>query len=157
MPDLKERVEDFLAQERIAVAGVSRHRQDAANAIYRKLESQGYQVIAVNPAMDSFEGKPCYPDVKSIPGKVDAVMIVTRPEVTERIVEDCAELGVSRIWMHQSMAMLGTSVSADAVDFCRRNGIAVIAGACPMMYCEPVDAGHKCMRWILGVFGRLPE
>lgn len=45
MSKLKEQVEDFLAQKRIAVAGVSRTRDDAANIIYRKLRDTGYQVF----------------------------------------------------------------------------------------------------------------
>jgi len=61
------------------------------------------------------------------------------------------------VWMHQSLMMAGTSVSQDAVEFCHENDIAVIAGACPMMYCEPVDFGHKCMRWVLRLVGGLPK
>ena len=35
-------------------------------------------------------------------------------------------------------------------------GIEPIVGGCPMMYCEPVDFGHKCMKWILGLQNRVP-
>jgi hypothetical protein len=48
------------------------------------------------------------------------------------------------------------SVSQAAVEHCREHGIAVIPGGCPMMFAEPVDWGHKCMRWLLGVTGGLP-
>ena len=82
-------------------------------------------------------------------------MIVTRPETTERIVRDCRAAGVRRVWMHQSMAK-GSSVSGEAVEYCRRNDISVIAGGCPMMYGSGVDFGHTCMRWILRLTGRLP-
>ena len=66
-------VDDFLAQRRIAVAGVSRNDgpHPAANLIYRRLKDTGHDVFAVNPNMPSFEGDPCYPDVRSIPGGVD--------------------------------------------------------------------------------------
>lgn len=157
MSTLNEKVSDFLAQERIAVAGVSRNREDAANLIYRKLKGAGYRVFPVNPNAETFEGDPCYPDLASIPDGVDGVVIVTQPAVTEAIVRECSEVGVSRVWMHQSMAMLGSSVSEAAVEHCRQNGISVIAGACPMMYCAPVDFGHTCMRWMLRLGGRLPK
>lgn len=148
---------DFLSQKRIAVAGVSRSREDAANLIYHRLKSTNHQVFPVNPNTETFEGNPCYPDLKSIPGGVDGVMIVTRPEVTDQIVRQCTEAGVSRVWMHQSMMAAGTSVSENAVAYCRENGISVIAGACPLMFGETADFGHKCMKFVLRVAGQLPK
>lgn len=154
---LEAKVHDFLAQKRIAVAGVSRDNSHhpAANLIYRRLKTTGHDVFPVNPHMQTFEGERCYPDLKSIPGGVDGVVIITRPEATERIVRDCNEAGVRRVWMHQSMAK-GSSVSSEAVEYCREHGISVIAGACPMMYGSGVDFGHACMRWFMGVTGKLP-
>src|SRR5215470_3173065 len=101
---LDAKVNDFLAQKRIAVAGVSRNNSHhpAANLIYRRLKKTGHEVFAVNPHMQTFEGDRCYPDLRSIPGSVDGVVIVTRPKVTEKIVHDCSEGGIGRVWMHQS-------------------------------------------------------
>ena len=110
----------------------------------------------MNPHMQTFEGDRCYPDLRSIPGGVDGVVIITRPEVTEQIVHDCNDAGVRRVWMHQSMAKGSTSVSPQAVEYCRQHDISVIAGACPMMYGDGVDFGHTCMRWVLKLTGGLP-
>ena len=156
MPTLRENVDDFLAQKRIAVAGVSRHASDeAANLIYRRLRESGYQVFALNPNTEKVEGDPCYPNLEAVPEPIDAVVIATRPEVSEQIVRECGAAGVTRVWMHRSF---GTgSVSDEATRFCEENGITVIPGGCPMMFCEPVDFGHKCMRWVLGIFGGLPK
>lgn len=153
---MNAKIQDFLAQKRIAVAGVSRNPQtEAANFIYRKLRTAGYEVFAVNPHAERVEGDRCYPDLKSISPPVQAVMIATRPEVAEQIVRECAELGVSRVWMHRSF---GTgSVSDAAAKFCQDHHITVIPGGCPMMFCQPVDFGHKCMRWILRLTGGLPK
>ena len=52
--------------------------------------------------MQTFEGDRCYPDLQSIPGAVDGVVVITRPEVSERIVHDCVGAGVRRVWMHAS-------------------------------------------------------
>ena len=151
------KVHDFLAQRRIAVAGVSRDNSQhaASNLIYRRLKSTGHDVFAVNPHMQSFAGDRCYPDVQSIPGGVDGVVVVTRPETTARIVRDCNDAGVRRVWMHQSIGR-GSSVSPEAVEYCRQHNISVIAGGCPMMYGSGVDFGHTCMRWILKLTGGLP-
>jgi acyl-CoA synthetase (NDP forming) len=83
-------------------------------------------------------------------------VIITRPEVTEQIVHDCADAGVRRVWMHQSMARAGSSVSPAAVEYCRQHEISVIAGGCPMMYGPGADFGHTCMRWMLKLTGGLP-
>jgi uncharacterized protein len=154
---LETKVQDFLAQKRIAVAGVSHDSSGhaAANLIYRRLKAAGHDVFPVNPHLKTHDGDPCFADVKSIPGGVDGVMIVTRPEVTEQIVRDCKDAGVRRVWMHQSLAS-GSSVSQNAAEFCRQNQMSVIAGACPMMYGDKVDFGHACMRWIMGATGGLP-
>jgi hypothetical protein len=157
MSDLETKIDDFLAQKRIAVAGVSREKSHhpAGNLIYDRLKKTGHAVFAVNPHMENFEGDRCYPDVQSIPGGVDGVVIITRPEITARIVRDCLDAGVRRVWMHQSAAK-GSSVSPEAVEYCRQHDIAVIAGACPMMYGPNVDFGHTCMRFFMKLTGGLP-
>jgi predicted CoA-binding protein len=156
-PNLESRVHDFLAQKRIAVAGVSRDKSHhpVGNLIYQRLKKTGHDVFPVNPHMESFEGARCYGNLQSIPGGVDGVVIVTRPEFTDQIVHDCNEAGVHRVWMHQSLGK-GSSVSPAAVEYCRDHDISVIAGACPMMYGEGADFGHTCMRWILKLTGGLP-
>ena len=154
---LDAKVHDFLAQKRIAVAGVSRNggHHPVGNLIYKRLKTTGHDVFAVNPHIETFEGDRCYPDLKSIPGGVDGVVIITRPEVTEQVVHDCTDAGVRRVWMHQSVASR-SSVSAAAVEYCQEHDISVIAGACPMMFGPGADLGHTCMRWVLKLTGGLP-
>lgn len=154
---LAAKIDDFLAQKRIAVVGVSRNgsHHPSGNLICRRLMSLGHDVFPVNPYMKTFEGVTCYPDLRSIPGGLDGVVVITRPETTARIVRECADLGVRRVWMHSSGAK-GTSVSADAVEFCMRHNITVIAGACPMMYGPGVGFGHTCLRLMLKLTGGLP-
>ncbi len=159
MQTLDAKVQDFLAQKRIAVAGVSRDnsRHPVGNLIFHRLKTTGHDVFPINPHMQTFEGERCYPDVQSIPDGVDGVVVITRPDATEQIVRDCGKVGVSRVWMHQSFGAGATSVSPSAVEYCREHGISVIAGACPMMYGPGADFGHTCMRWILGITGQLPK
>lgn len=148
-------VRGFLSQKRIAVVGVSRNPREAANVIFRKLEGAKYDVVPVNPRADQAEGRPCYPDLAAVPEGVDAVVIATPPAAAQTLVEQCAGLGIRWVWMHRSFGQ--GSVSEAAVEWCRAHDINVIAGACPMMFCEPVDIGHRCMRWLLGVTGGLPK
>ena len=158
MAKIDELVKDFLAQKRIAVVGVSDKRETGCNLGYRKFKAAGYEVYAVNPRITAFEGDPCYPDLKSIPEKPEAVFILTNPQVTEQVVQQCVELGVKRVWMHCMMgtkpglAAGMTSVSQEAVRMGRENGITVIPGACPNQYLEP-DFGHKVMRVMFRTLG----
>ena len=156
MAAFKELVTDFLAQKRIAVAGVSGRNHDApGNLIYRKLRDSGYEVYALNPNTSVAEHDRCYPDLHALPQPVDAMVITTAPETAEDLVQDCAEAGVSRVWLHRSFGQ--GSVSEKAVEFCRDHQMTVIAGGCPMMFCQPPDWGHRCMRWVLALSGGLPK
>jgi uncharacterized protein len=157
MKTMQEATKDFLAHKCIAVVGVSRSQNNAANLIYRKLRSSGYKVFAVNPKATTVEGDPSYPKLETLPEKPDGVVIVTKPDVTDQIVKECGELGIASVWMHNGMHSLGTSVSKEAVAFCREHGITAIPGGCPMMYFNDADTGHKFMRWLQGLTGSLPK
>ena len=147
MATLAEAAREFLALERIAVAGVSRKGDTAANTIYTKLRDTGYAVFAVNPNGGEIDGDRAWETIASIPGGVEGVVIATHPAVTAQLVRECAALGIRRVWMHRSIG--GGSVDEAAVGLARDLGLAVIPGSCPMMFCEPVDLPHKCMRWVL--------
>lgn len=151
-------VQDFLAQEKIAIVGVSDKRETGCNLAYRKFKEAGYAVSAVNPRLAAFEGDPCYPDLSSIPEKPDAVFILTNPAITEQVVQQCVDLGIQHVWMHclmgtkPGLAANMTSVSQEAVRMCRENGITVIPGSCPNQFLKP-DFGHTMMRVIFRTLG----
>lgn len=152
MPSLADAARDFLSLKRIAVAGVSRKADVAANVIYTKLRSAGYQVYAINPNADTVEGDRAWPSLASIPGGVQGVVIATHPSMAEPLVRDCAAHGVRNVWMHRSIG--GGSVDDRAVTLAKELGLSVIPGSCPMMFCQPVDFGHKCMRWVIHLTGQ---
>ena len=160
MAKIDNMVQDFLAQKKIAVVGVSDKRETGCNLNYKKFKDNGYQVYAVNPRIPTYDGAPCYPDLKSLPEKPDAVFILASPKVTDQIVQQCVDLGIQCVWMHCMMGTkLGlaagmTSVSASAVEMCRANGITVIPGSCPNQFLKP-DFGHAMMRGLWRTFGFL--
>jgi uncharacterized protein len=94
MNKLENLIQDFLAQKKIAVIGVSDKRDTGCNLSFKKFKENGYQVYAINPRISTYDGQTCYPDLKSIPEKVDAVFILASPKVTEQIVQQCVDLGV---------------------------------------------------------------
>ena len=153
---IKDAVTEFLGEKRIAVTGVSRHPEThASNTVYRRLRERGYEVFPVNPNADEVEGDRSYHDLRSIPGGVDAVVIGTRPEHADETMHECADLGIRHVWMHRAFGR--GSVSRDAVDYGRQHGIRVIDGGCPCMFEPTADPGHKAMRVVSKLTGKVPR
>ena len=145
MQSIDEAASAFLANKRVAVTGVSRTpKTHGSNNVYRRLRERGYEVFAINPNAQEVEGDRCYPDLESIPGGVEAVVIGTRPEIAESTMRECVELGIKHVWMHQGPG--AGSVSIAATDYGRQCGITVIDGGCPLMFAPTSDLGHRLMR-----------
>jgi hypothetical protein len=160
MAKIDELVDQFLALKKIAVVGVSDKRETGCNLNYQKFKSSGYTTLAINPRLNSFDGDPCYPNLKALSETPDGVFILANPKVTEQIVQECVELGIKHVWMHclmgtkPGLAVSLTSVSDQAVKLCRENGIQVIPGSCPNQFLKP-DFGHGMMRGMWRIFGFL--
>ena len=155
MSTLPSHVAEFLSSRRIAVAGVSRTGASAANAIFARLRRAGFDVFPINPHATELEGVRAYPNITAIGTPVDGVVVATHPDVAVDVVREAAGAGVRRVWFHRSFGQ--GSVSQAAVDECRTRGIRCIVGGCPLMFCEPVDVAHRCMRWWLQRTGRVPR
>jgi uncharacterized protein len=154
--NVKQAAEEFLSQKRVAVTGVSRiPKSHGSNVVYRRLRQRGYQMFAVNPNADRVENDPCFHDLKSIPGGVDAVVIGTRPETADATIRECAELGIKQVWLHRGPGQ--GSANPTAAEYGRRHGITVIDGGCPLMFEPTADFGHKMMRVIYTMNGHVPK
>lgn len=144
-------VENFLAQKKLAVVGVSRQKNKMGNAIFRELKHRGYEVFPINAHTNRIEGVECYPDLKSLPEPVGGIVVVVSPRQTGQVVKDAAAAGITRVWLQ-----LGAR-SDEAVKFCQDNHITVVYNECIMMFAEPVGSIHKFHRFIWKIFGKLPR
>jgi predicted CoA-binding protein len=88
-------ITDFLRGRRIDVAGVSRGTGNAANLVFRKLRASGYDVFPVNPNASELEGARCFPNLESVPGELDGVVVATHPD-DRSVVRQAVERRVSR-------------------------------------------------------------
>ena len=147
----KKIVEEFLAQKKIAVVGVSRKKTKFGNAIYRELKQKGYTVFPINPNIKEYEGVICYPDLYSLPEKINAVVINVPPEQTEKVVREANEIGITKVWLQQG------SQSENAVKYCNENGIDCVSNECILMFAQPSAFIHRAHKWVWGVFGKLPN
>ena len=156
MITMKEAANEFLSHKRVAVTGVSRTPGGhGSNVVYKRLRERGYDVFAVNPNAEEVEGDRAYRDLRSIPGGVEGVVIGTRPEHADETMRECAELGITRVWMHRGPG--AGSVSKTATAYGREHGITVIDGGCPCMFGPTADLGHKAMRLVFGLGGNVPK
>ena len=152
--DYKEKISRFLELKSIAVTGVSSGTPNPANLIFRKLKDSNYPVYPVNPRTDSVEGESCYSRISEIPEIPEGVVIASPPSSARAIIEECLELGIKHVWFHSSINK--GSFDAQATRFAEGNGMMVITTGCPLMYIQPVDFGHKCIKWMLRLTGKIP-
>jgi hypothetical protein len=149
-------VGEFLAGKRLAVVGASDDKSKFGNTIYRALRNHGYDVVAVNPHADHVAGDVCYPDVGDVPTPLDGVVIVVGRASAVDVVRACVRHHVPRIWLFKGLGGEG-AVSDEAVELCNDNGIDVIAGACPLMFLQPVGWFHKLHRGMRHLNGSLSK
>ena len=119
-------VKDFLKQKRFAVAGSFRNESKYAYKIVKTFIKKGYEVYPVNPRVNDVEGVKCYKSINDIPYRVDVVNVVTPPLVTEKIIRECHEKAIKRVWLQPG------AESVTSIKFCRDNDINVIYGLCVM-------------------------
>jgi len=149
-----DKIKNFLGLKTIAVTGVSSGTPDAANHIFKKFKDGGYTVYPVNPKTDEVEGEPCYPNITRLPNTPEGVVIASPPSSAKAIIEECLKKEIKYAWFHSSINQ--GSLDVEAVRYAEDNGMTIISTGCPMMYISPVDFGHKCIKWVLKLTGKIP-
>ncbi len=147
-------IQDFLAQKRIAMVGLSREPKDFSVMLFEELCRRGYDMVPVNRNASELLGRRCFGRVQDILPAVDGVLLMTSPAVTDAVVRDCAEAGIRRVWMYRATGE--GAVSAQAVEFCRDHGIAVVPGECPYMFL-PKAGFHRIHTFIRKLTGSYPR
>jgi len=97
--EVQDKINAFLDQKTFAVVGASSNRRKYGNKVLRAYLQTNRKVFAINPNESEIEGVPSYPDLASLPEPVDAISIITRPEVTEKVIEQAAAAGIHHVWM----------------------------------------------------------
>ncbi|HEY4962941.1 MAG TPA: CoA-binding protein [Terriglobales bacterium] len=147
-------IQDFLAQKRIAVVGVSHDPKNFSRGLFRTLRERGYDAIAVNPGAGSIDDAPCFASLGDISPPVDGVLVMTSPSVTDEIVRQCAHLGIPRVWMYRAAG--DGALSPQAVEFCEEHGIKVVPGECPYMFFAHGGWIHSLHGFVKRISGGYP-
>ena len=96
--------EEILKSSRVvAIVGLSSKPDRPSNRVGSYLKGKGFKVIPVNPAEKEVVGETSYPDLRSIPERVDVVDIFRRPEDVSPIVEDAIKIGAKAVWMQEGI------------------------------------------------------
>jgi len=143
----RDDIEDFLAQRRIAMVGVSRDPKDFSRALFRDMCTLGYDMVPVNFSASEIDGKPCFSRVKNIEPPVEGALLMTSPRETERVVVECADAGIPRVWMYRGVGP--GAVSPAAAEFCRLNRIRLVEGYCPFMFLPKTPWFHRAHGFLL--------
>ncbi len=126
--EMMARIEDFVSRRCWAVVGVSDDPEKYGHKVFAVLLGSGYEVYGVNPKNGVVLGETIYPRLSDLPHQPEVVNLVVPPAVTEAVVKECAELGITRVWMQPG------AESQAAIDFCRSRGIEVVWDACAMVH-----------------------
>ncbi len=146
---VRERIDDFLKQKRIAFVGVSREPEDFSRKLYADLRQRGYDVVPVNPSAVDIEGVRCYARVQDLQPGADGALIMTSADRVDQVVRDCADARIPRVWLYRGAGR--GAVTPSAVEFCGKNGIRVVPGYCPYMFLPKTQFFHRMHGWFTRV------
>ena len=140
-------VRRFLAGHRIAVVGASDSKDSFGRAVCRALSEHGYDAVPVHPRGGTVDGATCYRAIADVSPPLDGVIVMVPAASAASVVEDAVAAGVEQVWLFKGIGGPG-SVSDEALAVCERHHLEPIAGACPLMFLEPVSAFHRIHRGV---------
>jgi predicted CoA-binding protein len=116
--------EILLSAKTIASVGLSGNEEKVSHWVGVYLQGEGYRVIPVNPTTEKILGEKSYPDLESVPEKIDVVQVFRRPEDVPPVVEEAIKIGAKVVWMQEGI------VNEEAAQMAREAGLQVVMDAC---------------------------
>jgi uncharacterized protein len=147
---MKEKIDRFLACKKFAIAGVSRTDHKMGNGIFREMKKKEFNVVPVNPNMETFDGEKCYNSIADLPADVDGLIISTKPGVTMSLINEALNRGINNIFIQQG------AQNAEIIEFARKNENNLICKRCILMFAKPAGI-HKFHERLSKLFGFYPN
>jgi predicted CoA-binding protein len=148
-------IDSFLAAKRIAVIGASRNAKEYSRSLFQELLKHGYEAIPVNPYVEELDGKKCFKNVKDISPAPERALIVLPEEKTEQAVLDCADAGVTNVWLHRHVA--GGVSDTRAIFRAEERGLNLITGFCMFMFLPKSSFIHRLHGGVMKLVGIYPK
>lgn len=146
----QQQISDFLANDPIALAGASKNKKKFGFTAFKELTDKGLNLIPVNPNADEIYGVKVVQEIKDLPNKVNALLVMTKKDQTLSVVQEAKEKGIKHIWIQQM------SETPEAIEEFKGTDVNLISKQCVLMFHEPRSI-HKFHRNIKRLFGRLPR
>jgi predicted CoA-binding protein len=143
-------IRDFLSVKRVAVAGMSRDEKKFSRLLLKKLISEGFSVLPINPHAQQIESLVCYPSVSDLPADVSHLIVITNKKESQQVIQQAIDKGIKRIWVQQG------SETPEVMALAKNNSHGLITGECLFMWLGPVTGFHSFHRFMRRVFSGLP-
>lgn len=114
----------LLSAKNVASVGLSSNMEKESYWIVSYLKDHGYHIIPVNPTASEILGEKAYPDLSSVPEKVDVVQVFRKPEDVPPVVDEAIKIGAKVVWMQEGI------VNEEAAEKARAAGLQVVMDAC---------------------------
>jgi predicted CoA-binding protein len=118
----------------IASVGLSSNPDRPSYGVCSFLRLKGYRIIPVNPNETQVLGEQSYPDLRSVPGKIDIVQIFRKPEAVPQVVEDAIAIGAKVVWMQDGAG------NVDAAKRAEEAGLVAVIDDCMLRQYRRLDA-----------------
>lgn len=119
----------------IAIVGFSPKPHRPSHNIARQLQRLGFRIIPVRPGISAGLGEKAYPDLASVPERIDVVDVFRSAGQVPAIVNECMRLGLKTIWLQDGI------VNEEAAQKALAAGMTVVMDRCIMR-----DYTHLCLR-----------
>ena len=120
----KELKDILLSTKTIASVGLSGNEEKESYWIVSYLKDQGYHIIPVNPMATEILGEKSYPDLESVPEKIDVVQVFRKSEDVPPVVDGAIKAGAKVVWMQEGI------VNEEAAQKAREAGLQVVMDTC---------------------------
>jgi uncharacterized protein len=131
---------EYLFPRAMAVVGASNERDKFGNLACRELKTRGFHVFPVNPHEKEICSERCYRTINELDDRIDRILIVLPPILTEKIIMELNPAIISYVWMQNG------AESFNAIRICNAKGIGTIHGQCILMHAHPVRSYHRLHR-----------
>jgi predicted CoA-binding protein len=115
---------------------------------YGELKKGGKKAFAVDPSVDQIDGDKTYPDLRSLPEKVDGVVIEVPREETLDWVRQAADAGIKNVWVHMNRD------TPEALALAKEKGLNIVTGTCAVMYVTQSPSYHSIHKWLNKLLGK---
>ena len=98
-----DEIRDILSLNKVAVIGMSKHPEKAAQFVPKYLSEQGYEITPVNPTTNEILGKKCYSEISKVDGEIDIVDVFRPSDQILPIIKEAIKKKPKVIWLQEGI------------------------------------------------------